>query len=64
MKVDGACSCGAIKVEAEADPEILMPLARAEQISARYGQKHDHDERDERRERPSRVRDGLRWGCH
>ncbi len=29
MKVDGACSCGAIRIEAEADPEkVQMPSHR------------------------------------
>ena len=52
------------QVKPEADLEVLVPLGRIEQVSAEDGQEHDHDERHERREGPSRVRAALRWGCH
>jgi hypothetical protein len=33
-------------------------------VSAEDPHEHDHDERNERRERPPRMRDGLCRGCH
>ena len=52
------------QVKAESYLEPVLPLGRREQLRAEHAQHHGHDEHQQKHERPSRMRDGSRWGCH